>query len=106
MKNHVRHLCSLLGLLAVAIYIAMTITAWTFYPAAFGPNGNWLSDLGNNDLNPGGALLYRLGGILGGIGLAGFFLSLDGRAWGSVAPSGCSRPSCAPSAPWRQRASS
>ncbi len=82
MKNPLRHLCSVLGFLAVAIYIAMAIAAWTYYPAAFNPLGNWLSDLGNNDLNPDGALLYRLGGVLGGLGLAGFFLSLDGRAWG------------------------
>jgi hypothetical membrane protein len=82
MKNPVRHLCSLLGFLAVAIYIAMAIAAWTFYPAPFGPVGSWLSDLGNNDLNPDGALYYRLGGILGGLALVGFFLALDGRAWG------------------------
>jgi hypothetical membrane protein len=44
--------------------------------------GNWLSNLGNNVLNPDGALFYRLGGILGGLGLAGFFLTLDGRTWG------------------------
>jgi hypothetical membrane protein len=75
-------LCSVFGLLAVGIYLLMAIAAWAFYPAAFGPRGNWLSDLGNNVLNPDGALFYRLGGILGGLGLAGFFLTLDGRTWG------------------------
>jgi hypothetical protein len=81
-KKPLRRALSLLGFLAVVIYIVMTIAAWTFYPAAFGPLGNWLSDLGNNDLNPDGALYYRLGGILGGLALVGFFLTLDGRAWG------------------------
>jgi len=81
--RHVRpYLSSTFGFLAVGIYLVMAIAAWAYYPAAFGPRGNWLSDLGNNFLNPDGALFYRLGGILGGSGLAGFFLTLDGRRWG------------------------
>jgi hypothetical protein len=73
---------AVLGLLAVSLYLAAAITARLLYPASFGPLGNWLSDLGNNDLNPTGTLFYRLGGILGGSGLLAFFLTLDGRVWG------------------------
>jgi hypothetical membrane protein len=75
-------LCSVSGLLAVGIYLAAAAAARPFFPAAFTPWGNWLSDLGNVELNPAGALFYRLGGILGGSGLVVFFLALDGRRWG------------------------
>jgi hypothetical protein len=70
------------GLAAVALYLVAAVAARLFYPTTFGPLANWLSDLGNNDLNPAGALFYRLGGILGGSGLLVFFLTLDGRGWG------------------------
>jgi hypothetical membrane protein len=81
-SNPRSRLCSVSGLLAVGIYLAAAAAARAFYPAPFTPWGNWLSDLGSNDLNPAGALFYRLGGILGGSGLVVFFLSLDGRWWG------------------------
>ena len=70
------------GLAAVGVYLVAALAARAFYPTAFGPLANWLSDLGNNDLNPAGALFYRLGGILGGAGLLVFFLTLDRRGWG------------------------
>lgn len=76
------HASAAFGLLAVVLYLVLAVGAWALYPADFGPRGNWLSDLGNRDLNPGGAPFYRLAGILGGLGLAGFFLLLDGRSWG------------------------
>jgi hypothetical membrane protein len=70
------------GLAAVSLYLVAAAAARLFYPTSFGPLANWLSDLGSNDLNPAGALFYRLGGILGGAGLLVFFLTLDGRGWG------------------------
>jgi hypothetical protein len=70
------------GLAAVALYLVAAVAARLFYPTTFGPLANWLSDLGNNDLNPAGALFYRLGGILGGSGLLVFFPTLDGHGWG------------------------
>ena len=70
------------GLSAVCLYLLAAIAARAFYPSSFGPLENWLSDLGSNHLNPTGALFYRLGGILGGLGLVGFFMTLDGRSWG------------------------
>jgi hypothetical protein len=82
MRTTRRPLCSVFGLGAVTSYVAAALVAWACYPGSFGPLGNWLSDLGNSRLNPTGALFYRLGGILGGSGLAGFFLTLVGRSWG------------------------
>jgi hypothetical protein len=70
------------GLAAVALYLVAAVAARLFYPTTFGPLANWLSDLGNNELNPAGALFYRLGGILGGSGLLVFFPTLDGHGWG------------------------
>ncbi len=83
MKITRQQACSAFGLTALVIYLVLAVAAWAFYPASFGPRGNWLSDLGNNDLNPDGARYYRLGGIIGGLGLAGFFLTLGGRRWGA-----------------------
>jgi hypothetical protein len=82
MKHARSRLVPVFGLLAVCLYLLAAIAARAFYPASFGPLENWLSDLGNNDLNPAGALFYRLGGILGGTGLLAFFLTLDGHGWG------------------------
>ena len=82
MKHAWPRLFPVFGLLAVSLYLVAAVAARLFYPASFGPLANWLSDLGNNDLNPAGALFYRLGGILGGAGLLAFFLTLDGRRWG------------------------
>ena len=70
------------GFLAVSLYLVAALIARLVYPTPFGPLDNWLSDLGNHDLNPAGALFYRLGGMLGGSLLLAFFLTLDGRSWG------------------------
>lgn len=62
---------------AAAVYLLFAFLAHTRYPAHFSPqNNNWLSDLGNRNLNPGGADFYVWGCIATGIILLGFFLSL------------------------------
>jgi hypothetical protein len=68
------------GLAAVALYVVPGLISRAFYPAAFGPAGNWLSDLGNNLMNPRGALFYRLAGVLGGTALLAFFVTLNDPA--------------------------
>jgi hypothetical protein len=61
----------------VAVYLLFTVLAYSRYPGAFSPvNNNWLSDLGNRNLNPDGADFYVWGCILAGIFLGGFFVSL------------------------------
>lgn len=61
----------------VAVYLLFAVLAYSRYPADFSPvNNNWLSDLGNRNLNPDGADFYVWGCILAGIFLGGFFVSL------------------------------
>jgi hypothetical protein len=64
------------GIIGLALYLVSSAVAFSFYPSSFDPMGNWLSDLGNNLLNPGGAIFYRLAGILSGTALVVFFLTL------------------------------
>lgn len=67
------------GALAIILYIGLAKISYFYYPSSFGPKGNWLSDLGNTNLNPAGAIYYRLAGILGGLALIFFFIYL--RDW-------------------------
>ena len=64
------------GIMGLVLYLFLAVVAFSFYPSSFGPVNNWLSDLGNNLLNPGGAIFYRLAGILSGTALLAFFLTL------------------------------
>lgn len=59
------------------MYLLFAFLAYSRYPATFSPqNNNWLSDLGNRDLNPQGADFYVWGCIAAGTILVAFFLSL------------------------------
>src|SRR5579864_5359932 len=61
----------------VAVYLLFASLAYSRYPGDFSPiNNNWLSDLGNRNLNPDGADFYVWGCVLAGIFLGGFFVSL------------------------------
>ena len=69
----------------VAVYLIFAVLAYSRYSGDFSPaNNNWLSDLGNRNLNPDGANFYVWGCILAGIFLGGFFVSIfTWRATGS-----------------------
>lgn len=60
----------------IVIYCVFTFSSLAFYPAAYNPVNNWLSDLGNSTHNPNGAVLYNVGCILTGIALFPFFIGL------------------------------
>jgi hypothetical protein len=67
-----------LGAGAVIEYLLFAFMAYANYPAVFGPqNNNWLSDLGNRELNPNGAELYVWGCVIAGIVQLAFFASLS-----------------------------
>jgi hypothetical protein len=70
------------GISGLVLYLVLSAVAFSFYPSSFNPMGNWLSDLGNNLLNPEGAIFYRLAGILSGAALLVFFLTLGYRTKG------------------------
>ena len=65
------------GILAVLCYLAFAVLAFTQYPMPYSPLRNWLSDLGNVNLNPRGATLYNIGIIAAGLLLLLFFLGLS-----------------------------
>jgi Protein of unknown function (DUF998) len=88
MRNRLR-LAAATGALAIVAYVTLAAASYASYPTAFSPLDNWLSDLGNTDLNPSGSLLYRLDAVVIGILLALFFIgirfsALDQRNRGRV----------------------
>jgi hypothetical membrane protein len=64
------------GNLAVICYISFTILAFSHFPLPYSPTSNWLSDLGNPNLNPQGAIFYNFGIIATAMLLILFFLGL------------------------------
>jgi hypothetical protein len=77
MKNPIRALPAYLAAGGIGAYLLLAILAYTRYPADFSPiNNNWLSDLGNRNLNPTGADFYVWGCIAAGVILFAFFVSL------------------------------
>ena len=67
------------GITAILIYLILTLVAFLQYPGTYGPLTNWLSDLGNPQTSPSGALFYNLGCILTSLVLLLFFVGL--RKW-------------------------
>jgi hypothetical protein len=65
------------GFLATAVYLICSTVAFFYYPLAYSPFANWLSDLGNPIINPSGAFFYNLGVILTGLFLIFFCLGLE-----------------------------
>jgi Protein of unknown function (DUF998) len=76
-RNRLHNLAAYFAAGGVAVYLLFAILAYSRFPGDFSPlNNNWLSDLGNRNLNPDGADFYVWGCILAGIFLGGFFVSL------------------------------
>lgn len=73
------HIGSVSAVVASVVYLIFTFLAYLKYPGGFSPVSNWLSDLGNPQVNQSGAVFYNLGCILAAVGLVIFFLSLE--AW-------------------------
>jgi hypothetical membrane protein len=65
------------GILASSGYLVFTFLAFVLYPLPYSPTTNWLSDLGNPNLNPQGAIFYNMGIISTSMFLIVFFLGLS-----------------------------
>jgi hypothetical membrane protein len=76
MKRH-PSLSFVTGMFAVVCYLAFALLAFSRYPLPYSPLSNWLSDLGNANLNPSGALFYNIGIVATGGALLLFFLGLS-----------------------------
>lgn len=68
---------SITGLMAIIIFLLTTFTALSLFPGPYTPLNNWLSDLGNPNYNPQGAIFFNLGCIITGILIIPFFIGLS-----------------------------
>jgi hypothetical membrane protein len=75
--NKYQYISSNAGILAVLCYLALALIAYSQYPSPYSPTSNWLSDLGNPNLNPQGAIFYNIGIISTACLLVLFFLGLS-----------------------------
>jgi hypothetical membrane protein len=76
-RANLAQICLIASILATICYLLFAFLAYLRYSLPYSPITNWLSDLGNPDLNPGGALLYNLGIILTALLLVPFFIGLS-----------------------------
>jgi hypothetical membrane protein len=76
MKKHLS-LSFVTGLCAIVCYLACALLAFAHYPLPYSPLNNWLSDLGNPNLNPAGSLFYNTGIVATAVVLPLFFLGLS-----------------------------
>jgi hypothetical protein len=65
------------GIFAVSGYLLFTLLAYIRYPLDYAPLTRWLSDLGNTDLSPKGAIWYNIGIITTALWLIIFFIGLS-----------------------------
>ena len=79
LKYHNYSISSILGLTAFIIFTIFILTSVALYPTQYNPLYEWLSNLGNINLNPTGAFFFNWGCIISGIILIPFFVGL--YAW-------------------------
>lgn len=65
------------GLFIIVCYLSFSFLAYSRYPMAYSPLRNWLSDLGNINLNPHGSYFYNIGIIATALLLGLFFIGLS-----------------------------
>jgi hypothetical protein len=76
MKTNWKNL-SYMGILAIGLYLSFAAASYLQYPTSYSPLTNWLSDLGNPNANPSGAVFYKLAGVLTSIAMVPFFVGLS-----------------------------
>ncbi len=69
-------LATIAGLATIIVSVTLAIVAYAYYPWAFSPAANWISDLGNTLLSPRGSIFFRLDMVAVGAVLAAFFIGL------------------------------
>jgi hypothetical protein len=63
-----------LGILALIVFSVLTFISLSLYPESYSIAFNWLSNLGNVDLNPQGAVYFNMACIITGIILIQFII--------------------------------
>ncbi|AEG17239.1 DUF998 domain-containing protein [Methanobacterium paludis] len=71
-----KYMAHVLGLVSILIFLIFTSIAVACFPGNFTPVTNWLSDLGNPNFNPSGAIFFNTGCILAGTIFIPFFTGL------------------------------
>jgi hypothetical membrane protein len=61
------------SIIVAGCYLVFTIIAYLRFPLPYAPKYNWLSDLGNPDLSPAGAIFYNTGILLTAASLLVFY---------------------------------
>ncbi|MEM2118021.1 MAG: hypothetical protein QW386_03255 [Candidatus Bathyarchaeia archaeon] len=69
------------GIAVIVLYCIFTFSSWALFPTPYNPVDNWLSDLGNSNYNPSGAILYNIGCVLTGIALFPFLAVYTSGIW-------------------------
>ncbi len=87
MPNRRPPLTTIAGIATIVAAVSLGAIAYSFYPWAFSPAKNWLSDLGNTVLSPHGAIFFRLDMWVVGLTLTAFSLGL--RAWSRAEACSC-----------------
>jgi len=64
------------GVFAIGVFWIFTLISWAFFPGEYNPYDNWVSNLGNQALNPEGAIFFNIGCIITGILFFPFFFGL------------------------------
>jgi hypothetical membrane protein len=64
------------GIFAILAFLSLGAVSYARYPGAFSVTKNWLSDLGNQFLNPHGAGIFRFDVMLVGLLVGLFYLGL------------------------------
>jgi hypothetical protein len=64
------------GIGAIIIFWIFASISIALFPGIYNPFVNWMSDLGNSNLNPDGSVYFNIGIIITGIFLFPFFIGL------------------------------
>ena len=69
-------LCFAAGIASIVLYCTFTLISISFFPTPVNPVNNFLSQLGNSQLNPHGAIFYNLAVILAGLAAILFYVGI------------------------------
>lgn len=76
MNNLEKYHLDLFGILALVIFTTFTFISVSLYPQSYSVLFDWLSNLGNVNLNPLGAVFFNIGCLITGILLIPFMVNL------------------------------
>lgn len=88
LKYHNYSLSAITGIVAFIVFTISILVSVSLYPTYYNPLYEWLSNLGNINLNPSGAVFFNWGCIITGLILIPFFVGLYAwkpqKIWGRI----------------------